>query len=154
MDASGLSFDLHTVQDVLLRLGKNLTSGQSLLMDLAGGLVVALGKDNQGRSVTAALDGGIEITILPNAAGKAMRLNIIGDVDISHQGHLQYNCTGDIITHCDTYCSIAKTDRFLKQTNLFSKTNAQVVNESPTTGNQEGFRTPSGENSLGDGLDV
>jgi len=154
MDASGLSFDLHTVQDVLLRLGKNLTSGQSLLMDLAGGLVVALGKDNQGRSVTAALDGGIEITILPNAAGKAMRLNIIGDVDISHQGHLQYNCTGDIITDCDTYCSIAKTDRFLKQTNLFSKTNAQVVNESPTTGNQEGFRTPSGENSLGDGLDV
>jgi len=154
MDASGLSFDLHTVQDVLLRLGKNLTSGQSLLLDLAGGLVAALGKDSQGRSITAALDGGIEITILPNAQGKALRLNIIGDIDVSHQGHFHYNCTGDIISECTTMSSIVKTDRFMKQTNSFTKTNGQVVNESPTLGNSEGFRPASGENSLGDGLDV
>jgi hypothetical protein len=154
MDASGLSFDLHTVQDVLLRLGKNLTSGQSLLLDLAGGLVMALGKDNQGRSITAAMDGGMEITILPNAQNKAIRLNIIGDVDISHQGHLQYNCSGDIITDCGTYCSTVKLDRFLKQTNSFTKTNGVVRNESTELGNNEGFRPASGENSLGDGLDV
>jgi hypothetical protein len=146
MDASGLSLDLHAVRDVLVRAGANPATGQSLLVDLAGGLVLALGKDLMGRSVTAELDGGIEITILPNAQGKAMRFNIIGDIDITHQGNLQYHCTGDMVTEATTSRSIVKTDRIETQQKAISSSLARDTTEAPDIVNNQGLYQ-SDENS-------
>jgi hypothetical protein len=146
MDSSGRSLDLHAVMDFLLRLGSNPATGQSLLLDLAGGVVMALGKDLMGRSVTAALDGGIEITILPNAQGKAMRLNIIGDVDVTHQGNLQYHCTGDMVTEATTLRSIVKTDRIETQQKAISASLARDTTEAPDIVNSQGLYQ-SDENS-------
>jgi hypothetical protein len=97
MDAHGLSIDFHTVQDILLRVGANTASGQSMLLDLAGGLVAWLGKDNQGRSVTSTLDGGVELVIGPNTQGKGLRLEITGDMDWTVKGNFHMNVTGDTV---------------------------------------------------------
>jgi hypothetical protein len=95
MDTTGLSGDIHAVRDILLRIGQNPQNGQSLLLDLLGGIVAAVGTDNQGRSLVAAFDGGIEATI-GNAKGKGLKLEIDGDVDIAIKGNLHLNVTGDI----------------------------------------------------------
>jgi len=146
MDASGLSLDLHANRDALLRLGSNPASGQSLLLDLAGGLVMALGKDLLGRSITAALDGGIEITILPNAQGKAMRLNIVGDIDVTHNGNVNWQSTGDLTTEFTTIRSIAKTDRIETQQKAISSSLARDTTEAPDIVNNQGLYE-SDENS-------
>src|SRR5271170_5005658 len=62
MSSHGQSLDVHAVRDILLRVGANTDSGQSILLDTAGGLVFDLGTDKQGRSITGTLEGGIEIT--------------------------------------------------------------------------------------------
>ena len=129
MDAHGQSLDLHTVRDVLLRLGANTDSGQSLLLDTNGGLVFTLGQDQQGRSITAALDGGIEITIKPNKQGRALQLQIDGDICISHNGNLQYYSGGDLITEVTTHRSIVKTDRIETQQKKVSSSLARDTRE-------------------------
>ena len=120
MDSHGLSLDLHAVRDILLRVGKNPDSGQSILLDTNGGIVLALGKDEQGRSITGQLDGAIEITIRPNAQQKAIRLSILGDIDISHKGHLQYECSGDWVTTCNSHRHVTKTDDIKTTLNTYN----------------------------------
>lgn len=95
MDTTGLSGDIHAVRDILLRIGQNPQNGQSLLLDTLGGIVAAVGRDNLGRSLTAAFDGGIEATI-GNTKGKGIKLEIDGDVDLAIKGNLHLNVTGDI----------------------------------------------------------
>jgi hypothetical protein len=110
MDSHGLSLDLHAVKDILLRIGKNEESSQSLLLDLAGGIAAWLGKDNQGRSITCSLDGGIEAVIGQNNEKKGLRLEIQGDVDWVIKGNWQVNVTGDIIFDSSGYRLNSKTD--------------------------------------------
>lgn len=145
-DQHGLSLDVHAVRDVLLRVGANPASGQSLLMDLAGGIVMALGKDLLGNSISAALDGGIQITVLPNAQGKAIRFDVIGDIDITHKGNLHYHCTGDVIRESTTERSIVKTDRILTQQKSISSSLARDTTEAPDIVNNQGLYE-SDENS-------
>lgn len=83
MDRQGLSIDFHTVRDILIRAGKDTDHGQSLLLDLAGGLVAWIGADTSGRSITATLDGGVEMVVGVNKQGKAIRLCLQGDLDLT-----------------------------------------------------------------------
>ena len=108
MDNHGKSLDLHAVRDALVRIGKNPASGQSLLLDLDGGIVAAVGKDQQGRSLTGALDGGVEMTIGQSSAKKGLRLEIQGDVDMMVYGNYHLNVTGDIIMESTNFRHITK----------------------------------------------
>lgn len=146
MDSHGQSLDLHSVRDILMRVGSNADSGQSIEIDAAGGLVFSLGTDKQGRSITAALDGGIEITIKPNKQNKAIRLCIIGDIDITHMGHLQYLCTGDVVTEATTRRTITKTDNVETQQKRISSSLTRDTTEAPDIVNNQGLYE-SDENS-------
>lgn len=146
MDSHGLSLDFHATRDVLLRLGANPDSGQSLLLDTAGGIVIGLGKDAQGRSITGTLDGAIEITIRPNTGQRAINLQIIGDVDITHQGNLHYLCTGDAILEYTTRRQIVKTDNVETQQKKISASLVRDTREAPEIINNQGGYT-SDENS-------
>lgn len=147
LDRHGLSLDFHAVRDVLLRLGANPDSGQSLLMDLGGGMVLAIGKDKQSRSVTASLDGGAEITIGSNAEGKALRLELDGDVDIYIKGNLHRYVTGDIIDECTTYRQIVKTDHVTTCQKKIDVALARHTTEAPDIVNSQGLTDAVDENS-------
>lgn len=117
MDTTGLSGDIHAVRDILLRVGANPQNGQSILMDLAGGIVAAVGKDLQGRSLAGAFDGGIEWTVGQlNEKGKSARLEFNGDVDVFIRGNLHLNVTGDIIVESLRTCNVAKLMHVTKST--------------------------------------
>jgi hypothetical protein len=131
MDAHGLSLDAHAVRDILLRVGKNTASGQSLLLDLAGGLVAAFGKDNQGRSATVALDGGVEMTIGSNQQGKALRIEFKGDVDWTVQGNFHLNVTGSTVFESADHTHIVKTDLTTKAQTQTHVAMALMTHESP-----------------------
>ena len=146
MSSHGLSLDVHAVRDVLLRLGANPDSLQSLLMDLAGGIVMSLGQDYLGRSITAAMDGGIEITIKPNKQGRALQLMIDGDIDITHRGNLHYYTGGDVNTEATTHRSIVKTDRVETQQKKVSASLTRDTTEAPDIVNNQGLYQ-SDENS-------
>jgi hypothetical protein len=149
MDQHGLSFDFHSVRDLLVRVGKNPSSGQSILIDSAGGLVATLGKDNQGRSITASFDGGVQITIAANNSGKALQIELLGDVDIVHEGNLQYLCTGDFVTECTTWNHVSKTDTVFTQQKMVQASNARHTIEAPDIVHNQGTQVsaPGGENS-------
>jgi hypothetical protein len=140
MDAHGLSLDLHTVRDILLRVGANPASGQSILIDTAGGIVLGLGKDMQGRSVTGTLTGGMEITIKANNQGKALRLEIDGDIDITHRGNLHWACGGDFITECTNWRHITKCDRVFTQQKAVDSSLATHTIEAADIIHSEGFK--------------
>lgn len=146
MSSHGRSLDVHAVLDMLLRVGANPDSGQSILLDTAGGLVFDLGTDKQGRSITGTLEGGMEITVKPNKQNKAIRLCIIGDVDITHQGNLQYLCTGDVITEATTRREITKTDKIETQQKKISSSLVRDTTEAPDIVNNQGLYQ-SDENS-------
>jgi hypothetical protein len=139
MDQHGLSLDVHAVRDALLRIGKNEASGQSLLMDLAGGIAAALGKDNLGRSVTATLDGGCELVVGPNQQGQGLQLEIRGDVNWLIKGHFNIACTGDYTLEASSIQTISKTDIISKAQNQFHSSLSQVVTESPNITDNQGL---------------
>jgi hypothetical protein len=139
MDQHGLSLDLHAVRDCLFRIGKNEASGQSLLLDLAGGIAAAIGKDSYGRSVTASLDGGVELVIGPNTAQKGLRLEITGDVDWVIKGHFNLACTGDMTIESSSYQVLSKTDIITKAQNQTHVALNQITHESPNMQNNQGF---------------
>jgi len=145
-DAMGLSLDVHGNRDVLLRLGQNPDSGQSLLIDLAGGVVLAFGKDAQGRSITGQFDGGVEVTLKPNTQGKALRLEIQGDIDITHQGNLHWHSTGDWITECTTWRHATKTDIIFTAQKIIEKGLTRHTTEAPDIVHNQGLYS-SDENS-------
>lgn len=138
VDSHGQSLDLHAVRDVLLRVGANPDSGQSILIDTAGGVVIALGKDKQGRSITGTLDGAIEITIKPNTGQRAVQLQIIGDIDVTHQGNLNWLSTGDWITEQTTWRNITKTDRVFTQQKSINASLVRDTTEAPDIVNNQG----------------
>jgi hypothetical protein len=138
VDAHGLSVDLHAVRDILLRIGSNPASGQSLLLDLAGAIVLAVGADNLGRSLTAALDGGIEMTIGQNKQQKALRLEINGDVDMTVKGNMHRHVTGDLIDECATYRMICKTDHVTSAQKIINSAMTRITNEAPDIVNNQG----------------
>jgi hypothetical protein len=146
-DAHGLSLDVHAVRDILLRVGSNPASGQSILLDTAGGLVVALGKDAQGRSITGTFDGGIEVVIRPNQQGKAIRLEIQGDIDLTHKGNLAFHSTGDWITECTAWRHITKTDRVFTQQKSIDASLVRATIEAPDIVMNQGGQSPGDENS-------
>jgi len=146
MDSHGQSLDLHAVRDILLRVGANPDSQQSILIDTAGGLVFDLGTDTYGRSVTGALEGGVEITIKANKQGKAIRLQIDGDIDITHSGNLQYYCSGDVITEATARREITKTDKVETQQKKISASLVRDTTEAPDIVNNQGLYV-SDENS-------
>lgn len=98
-DKLGLSADIHCVRDFMLRAGSNngAEKGVSGSLDFAGALLAAIGVDQYDRSVVAALDGGVEVTVGPNKQGKALRLELNGDVDLTINGNLHLNVTGDMV---------------------------------------------------------
>lgn len=138
MDRHGLSGDVHAVRDILLRIGANPDSGQSLLMDLAGGFVAALGKDKQGRSITAALDGGAELTIGPNLQGKGLRMEIRGDVDWTIKGNFHCHVTGDTIWETATERRIVKTDYILTAQKIIQSALTRHTTEAPDIVHNQG----------------
>jgi hypothetical protein len=146
MDSQGQSLDLHAVRDILLRVGANPDSKQSILIDTAGGLVFDLGTDNYGRSITAALEGGVEITIKGNKQGKAIRLMIQGDIDVTHQGNLNWLSTGDWTTECTSWRHITKTDRVFTQQKAISSSLVRDTTEAPDIVHNQGLYL-SDENS-------
>jgi len=131
MDQAGLSLDLHLVRDALLRIGRNPTSGQSLLLDLAGGIAAAVGMDTQNRSLTATLDGGVELVIGPNKQQKGLRLEIRGDVDWTIQGNWQVNVTGDIVMESTGLFQTARTDIVTKAQCQHHMALTSITHESP-----------------------
>lgn len=149
MDQHGLSFDFHSTRDILFRMGSNPTSGQSLLVDSAGGLVMGIGKDKQGRSLSASFDGGVQLTIQANNSGKALQIELIGDIDIVHKGNLQYLCTGDMVTECTTLRHVSKTDTIMTQQKSITASLTRHTIEAPDVVHNQGTQVPApgGENS-------
>src|SRR5208282_382092 len=149
MDQHGLSFDFHSTRDMLVRVGKNSGSGQSILIDSAGGLVATIGKDNMGRSVTASFDGGVQITIAANNSGKALQIELLGDIDIVQKGNFQFLCTGDLVTQCATWNHVSLTDTIFAQQKYHSTSLTRHTTESPDIVHQQGTQVPAagGENS-------
>jgi hypothetical protein len=139
MDQHGLSLDVHAVRDVLFRVGKNEASGQSVLLDLAGGIAAALGKDLQGRSVTATLDGGIELSIGANAQGKGLRLEIRGDVDWVVKGNMNLLVTGDYTVEAASIQTLAKTDIISKAQVQTHIALSEITHEAPNLQNNQGL---------------
>lgn len=146
MDSHGQSLDLHAVRDMLLRVGSNPDSGQSILIDTAGGLVFDLGTDYLGRSITAALEGGVEITIKANKQGKALRLMIDGDIDITQRGNLNYYCSGDATLEYTARRQIVKTDNVETQQKRITSSLVRDTTEAPDIVNNQGLYS-SDENS-------
>ena len=96
VDYHGQSLDAHAVRDIFLRVGKNNLSGQSILIDLDGGIVGIVGQDKKGRSMTGDFQGGIELTVGSSNNGQAIQLDILGNVNMVIQGHYHVYATGDI----------------------------------------------------------
>lgn len=142
-DAYGLSVDFHTVRDVLLRIGANPDNNQSLLMDLAGGIVAAIGSDKQGRSLTATLDGGIQLHLGKNQNGKSLQLELTGDIDITHFGNLHWQSTGDWVTECTNWRHITKVDQIFTAQKIVNKAVARITNEAPDIVNNQGTQVPA-----------
>lgn len=132
----GLSADIHAVRDILLRVGTN--NGVSASLDLAGALLAAIGKDKFGRSLVAALDGGIEMTVGKNSQDKGVRLEIDGDVDIVIKGNLHLNVTGDTTFETNRNLTIAKLSDITRSMKI--QTFAQVLHtsEAPNIVNNQG----------------
>jgi hypothetical protein len=149
MDQHGLSFDFHSTRDMLVRVGKNPGSGQSILIDSAGGLVATIGKDNTGRSITASFDGGVQITIAANNSGKALQLELLGDIDIVQKGNFQFLCTGDLVTQCVTWNHVSLTDTIFTQQKLVQSSLTRHTVEAPDIVHNQGTQVPApgGENS-------
>jgi hypothetical protein len=139
MDKHGLSADLHFVRDVLLRIGANPASGQSLMLDLGGGMVLGIGKDKQGRSITASLDGGAEIVIGQNNEKKGLRLEINGDVDMTVKGNMHQHITGDYILEATTIRAIAKTDCVLTAQKIIEAALTRHTTEAPEIIHNQGL---------------
>jgi hypothetical protein len=137
-DAHGLSVDLHAVRDVLLRIGSNPASGQSLLLDLAGGIVLAGGSDQLGRSLVAAFDGGVEMTIGQNKQQKGLRLEINGDVDMTIKGNKHEHITGDYTLECTTFRQITKTDHVVTAQKVITSAMTRITNSAPDIINDQG----------------
>jgi hypothetical protein len=139
MDRHGLSLDVHAVRDILLRIGKNPDSGQSLAIDLGGGMVAYLGKDKQSRSITASLDGGAEITIKANTDGHALQLEIDGNVNIYCKGHWHQVVTGDYYVESNNSTAITNIEHIVKATNIRESAGVQHVTEAIDIVNNQGL---------------
>jgi hypothetical protein len=136
MDRQGLSIDFHTVRDILIRAGKDTDHGQSLLMDLAGGMVAWFGADTEGRSITATLDGGVQMSIGRNT-NKGLQLDIVGDLNVTVKGNYHLNVTGGIIEECDHYRRTVHTDVVQVAMKVFDMALAEHVTESPNIVNSQ-----------------
>jgi hypothetical protein len=108
-------------------------------MDLAGGIVAALGKDNAGRSITAQLDGGVEMTIGMNSQGKALRIEFNGDIDWTVKGNFHLNVTGDTVFESTTHQHITKTDHTVKGQRISNFAMVRIMNEAPDIVNNQGL---------------
>jgi hypothetical protein len=137
----GLSADIHAVRDILLRAGAHEDSGQSFTLDLAGGILAAIGADKQGRSLTAQLDGGIEATIGSSKKAKAIRLEINGDVDILIKGHLNLNVTGDVSSECTNLINLTKLSHTVRATNMATSAVTGIIQETPNFLMNQGLHT-------------
>ena len=142
MDVTGLSADIHAVRDILLRIGKNTQMDQSLLLDTAGGIVAAIGKDKLGHSLTAAFDGGIEATIGSDTNNKGVKLEIDGDVDISIRGNLHLNVTGDIIVDGVRILHTAKIAHLIKSPIIGNGASVMMLDSATVKVNDEGEYNP------------
>lgn len=131
MDAHGLSLDVHTVRDILIRAGVNPGSGNSLLLDLGGGLTACIGKDNLGRSITASLDGGAEITIGSNSSGRALQIEFNGDVNAVCKGNWHQKVTGDYYLEATNIFTTAMINQTHKGVNIRNGAMVQFVAEAP-----------------------
>lgn len=147
MDAYGLSIDFHTVADILVRAGTNPDNLQSLLADLAGGIVAWIGADKQNRSLTATLDGGVQLCINSSGkSGKGLQLEIIGDIDITHVGNLHWHTTGDWVTECLSWRHITKTDQVFTAQKIIEAALTRHTTEAPEIVHNQGLYQSS-ENS-------
>lgn len=146
-DLLGLSADIHAVRDLFVRVGTNTGAkeGISVGLDLAGALIAAIGKDKFGRSIIAALDGGIEMTVGRNNQKKGIRLEINGDVDIAIRGNLHLNVTGDITTESCRDLTLAKLSSITRSLNIQDFAQVRRTNEAPDFVNSQGTHAPGGE---------
>ncbi len=139
MDAHGLSLDVHAVRDIFLRVGKNKLMDQSILIDVEGGVVGIIGKDQMGRSLTSTLQGGVEMTIGSNSAKRAVQLMIIGDVNWAIQGNWHVHSTGSIVFDADkSIHSIAHEENIMKGVNIRQTALVQHVSEAPDVVHHQG----------------
>ena len=139
LDYHGLSLDVHACRDIFLRVGKNNLSGQSILVDLEGGVVGIVGKDTKGRSLTSSFLGGIEMTVGANVNGQGIGLEIMGDVNVAIQGNYHVMATGGIVF--DSHKSInivALQEVNIKATNIHEVALVQHATEAPDIAHQQG----------------
>jgi hypothetical protein len=156
MDRQGLSIDFHTVRDILIRAGKDTDHGQSLLMDLAGGLVAWIGADKQGRSMTFTMDGGISgvlgatttIGASGSTPGKALRLEINGDVDLTVNGNYQMNVTGDYLVEANSVSVNSHTDMIHTCQKMINMALARITNEALDIVHSQGGIPASNANDI------
>jgi hypothetical protein len=130
--------DLHAVRDVLLRIGANKNSGQSLLLDLDGGIVIATGADKQGRSLTGALAGGVELTIGQSSAKKGLRLEINGDVDMMVYGNMHQHVTGTYTLECAQFRGVTMTEHVQTAQRIIEAALARHTTEAPNIVHNQG----------------
>ena len=105
-----------------------------------------LAKDKFARSLTATLDGGVELVIGPNEQQKGLRLEITGDVDWTIKGNFHMNVTGDTVWESTTHRHNAKTDYVITAQKIVEKGLARHTTEAVDIVHNEGLYA-SNENS-------
>lgn len=138
-DLHGRSLDLHACEDIFARIGRNSLSGQSLSLDLGGGVVAAIGTDTKRRSMTMALDGGIEATIGTAESGYGLQVEIQGDVAIVVKGNYTVHASGDIVMEANgNMFSLARFENIMKGLNIRQGAMVQHVSEAPDIVHNQG----------------
>lgn len=144
-DVHGLSLDAHAVRDIFIRVGKNKLMGQSILLDLEGGIVGIVGKDKKGRSLTGSMQGGIELTVGSNLEGRAIQLDIVGDVNMVVKGHYHVHATGDIVfDSMGSIYTLAKKEHISKGMNIRQAALVQHVTEAADIVHNQGDKPATG----------
>lgn len=135
-ESFGLSADIHMVRDILLRIGSN--DGVSASLDTAGAILAAIGRDKHGRSLVGSLDGGVALSVGKDKKGKGLRLEVDGDVDVTINGNLHLNVTGDITTECTRSTKLAKISDVVKGLVIQRFASSLFTNEAPEIVNNQG----------------
>ena len=133
------------MRDIFIRVGKNKLMGQSILLDLEGGIVGIVGKDKKGRSLTGSMQGGIELTVGSNLEGRAIQLDIVGDVNMVVKGHYHVHATGDIVfDSMGSIYTLAKKEHISKGMNIRQAALVQHVTEAADIVHNQGDKPATG----------
>ncbi|MFA5732778.1 MAG: hypothetical protein WC934_12345, partial [Acidithiobacillus sp.] len=111
-DISGHSADIHMCGNMWMRIGCDSIDRKSLMLDLDGSSVIAIGRGRGNKSLSASLDGSAEIVIRADSDGNALSIKIQGNVHSFVDGNMIEYVKGDRALYTDGQLSITMKGEF------------------------------------------